>query len=528
MAHLTELFLDDQLIEMAASVVRTIQRPSKHPQNPVIHSDRWWEGNLNLPFATLYDEEEKCFKMWMRSGWDGAGADEKVIDDHHSFTTYLTSSDGVHWEKPELRVVDFGGRRDHNVVYDGDRNEEFGNMARQGRKGFIQNVARHPNPKDENEKYVALAYNMGPRRGVYLGYSPDGIRWQFAEEPFWRTPLDCAPWGDDHQTQLIFDQDRREWVIYRRVIPQESERMIGNAADRDLPRVDRYFRIWARAESNDLRELSNYRTVLSMDADDPPDTELYNLICYKYEKVYIAYLGVSRFRPGAYYLDVELATSRNGVDFTRVCRGKRFIPAGPHGYYKNSWVDYDVMQGWQEKPIIVDDTVYIYYKGFNRQHGQASSACAPYEGAAVGLVTFKRDRFVGLKTGPPGPCRLVTKPFILEHPKLYLNAATWGEGAIRVEVLTRDWQAIPGFGEAESSEVRGNALAHRVRWTDRADLGELIGKEVRLKFCMKDARIHAITLSTDDLKPRYVSDPDPHEAAWEPPREMVGAIDGQV
>ena len=113
MAHATELFLDNKMIEMAASVTRKIHRPTKHSLNPVVHSEKWWEGNLNLPYATLYDQEEKCFKMWLRSGWDGTGAQEKVIDNHHGFMTYLTSKDGVHWERPELGLMDFGGRRAH-------------------------------------------------------------------------------------------------------------------------------------------------------------------------------------------------------------------------------------------------------------------------------------------------------------------------------------------------------------------------------------------------------------------------------
>lgn len=71
MSHITELFLDDQMIDMAASVSRKIHRPTKHTLNPIIRSEKWHEGNVNIPYATLYDEEEKCFKMWLRSGWDG-------------------------------------------------------------------------------------------------------------------------------------------------------------------------------------------------------------------------------------------------------------------------------------------------------------------------------------------------------------------------------------------------------------------------------------------------------------------------
>ena len=525
MAHMTELFLDDHLIEVSAGVTRRIQPPAKHPANPVSFSDQWWEGNINMPFATIYDKQDKLFKMWTRSGWDGLGAEKRVIDDNHAYSCYLTSSDGVNWEKPQLGAVDFGGRRDHNIVFTGTRNVEFDNMARQGKKGFIQNVAVNPKAKDEKERYVALAYNMGPVRGVYLGYSPDGIHWSFEKEAFWRTPLDWAPWGDDHQTQLIFDHDHDTWVIYRRVIPQENHRMIGRPGDESFPRVDRYVRIWARAESPDFKELHNPQVVLATDADDPEDTEFYNLVCHRYEQVYIAYVGVSHFSTGAYYLDVQLGVSRDGIDFRRVCRREPFIAAGPQGNYRNGWIDYDVMQGWQSEPIVVDDTVYVYYKGFNRQHGHSSSACVSYEGAAIGLATFRRDRFVALEAGAEegmaGPARLITKPLKIEHPNFYVNASAFAEAAIRVELLRPDWQPIPGFTETECAEIRGDALSHRVRWADKADLGSLVGQDVRVKFCMNRARLHAMTLSTEELEPQHVSDFDGRSS-------LTGATQGHV
>ncbi len=100
----------------------------------------------------------------------------------------------------------------------------------------------------------------------------------------------------------------------------------------------------------------------------------------------------------------------------------------------------------------------------------------PQVGAA--LATFKRDRFASLETSEwdPGPCRVVTKPFTVRHPKLFLNAATWMKGSIRVEALTRDWQPIPGFTEPQARTVQGDALDHPVRWNDNADLSKLIGK----------------------------------------------------
>ena len=94
----------------------------------------------------------------------------------------------------------------------------------------------------------------------------------------------------------------------------------------------------------------------------------------------------------------------------------------------------------QPRPIVVNDTVYIYYAALNFAHDADPNASAHYSGG-VALATLKRDRFASLETGTPdaGPCRVITRPFVVRHPRLYLNAATWQQGAIRVEALTRDW-----------------------------------------------------------------------------------------
>ena len=115
----------------------------------------------------------------------------------------------------------------------------------------------------------------------------------------------------------------------------------------------------------------------------------------------------------------------------------------------------------------------------------------------VALATMKRDRFASLETGIPdsAPCRVITRPFVVRHPRLYVNAATWGKGSIQVEALTRDWQPIPGFAQPEAREIQGDALDHPVRWSNQADLGPLVGREIRLKFYMTRARLHAMTLS---------------------------------
>ncbi len=513
---ITELFLDNQLLEVTPGVSRRLHRPKKHLLNPVVRSERWWEGNYIEPYTTMYDAEDKLFKMWARAGSDWKS---RYLDGHAAYMLYFTSKDGVHWDRPELGLMTIAGRRDHNIVFTSDTVMAAGRdssqrkrsfvapsqpMRPQGKKAFFWAVNKHPHPKNASEKFVALAIVQDHRRGAHLVTSPDGIHWSCANAPFWQTPNDVSGNGDDCLMHMMYDRAKRKWALYRRIIPEFSERMIADASDRERKAVDRYYRSYAYAESDDLREWTNHRFILSMDADDRADTELYQFACHKIGANYVGYMSV--YYLGRQSLDIQLATSRDGLNFTRVCRGDAFIPSGSLGYY-----DYMAMACSQPEPIVVNDTVYLYYAAANFPHS-ADVARADPETLKVGaaLATFKRDRFASLETSDrdPGPCRVVTKPFTVGHSKLFLNAATWLKGSIRVEALTRDWQPIPGFTQSVAREIRGDALDHPVRWKDNADVGKLLGEEIRLKFYLTRARIHAMTICNENRKLGVVESDD--------------------
>jgi hypothetical protein len=506
---LTELFLDNELLEVTPGVSRRLHPPQKHLLNPVVRCERWCEGNYIEPYTTMYDSEDKLFKMWARAGSDWKS---HYLDGHAAYMLYFTSTDGVHWNKPNLGLMKIAGRRDHNIIFTSDfaaSTRAAGSGARksfvvptqsmrpQGKKAFFWGVNKHPHPRDASEKFVALAIVQDHRRGAHIVTSPDGIHWSCASAPFWQTPNDVSGQGDDCLMHLIYDRTKQKWVIYRRIIPEFTERMIADESDRERKAVDRYYRSYAYAESDDLREWKNHQFILSMDADDPPDTELYQFGCHRIGQSYVGYMSVFHVQPPQ-PVDIQLATSRDGIHFTRVCRGQPFIAHGPLGYY-----DYMAMACSQPEPIIVDDTVYIYYCAANFPHNADVARTDPGVlkiGAA--LATLKRDRYASLETSDrdPGPCRVVTKPLTVRHHNLFLNAATWMKGSIRVEALTGDWQPIPGFTERQARAIQGDALDHPVRWQGNSDLSRLLGKKIRLKFYVTRARIHAMTLCNEARK----------------------------
>lgn len=502
---ITELFLDNYLLESTPGVSRRLHPAKKHLLNPVVRCERWCDGNYIEPYTTMYDEEEKLFKMWARAGSD---AKKGYVGGNAAYMLYFTSTDGVHWDKPDVGDIEVAGRRDHNIVFVSDMvpksptslsygPEKFvvptTAMTPQGKKAFFWSVNKNPRPRNASEKYVAAAIVQDHRRGAHIVASPDGIHWSCAASPFWQTPHDVSSKGDDCLMHFFFDENKSKWVMYRRIVPEFSERMIANDSDRDRPGVDRYNRSYAYAESEDLKTWKSHRFILAMDADDPADTELYQFGCHQFGQTYVGYVSIYYLRHPQ-PIDIHLATSRDGIHFTRVCRGTAFIPSGALGYY-----DFMAMACSQPKPIVVNDTIYIYYAALNFPHDADMGQSEAYTGG-VALATLKRDRFASLETGisDAGPCRVITKPFVVRHPRLYLNAATWMKGGIRVEVLTRDWQPIPGFTEREAKEIQGDALNHPCKWSNKADLSQILGQEIRLKFYMTRARIHAMTLSHEE------------------------------
>jgi hypothetical protein len=87
---------------------------------------------------------------------------------------------------------------------------------------------------------------------------------------------------------------------------------------------------------------------------------------------------------------------------------------------------------------------------------------------------------------------VVTKPFVLEGGKLEVNLdAKDGEAA--VEILDETAKPIPGFTQEEAKAFKAaDGLRLQPRWEGQADLGNLKGKAVRLKFHLKNARLYAV------------------------------------
>ena len=68
---------------------------------------------------------------------------------------------------------------------------------------------------------------------------------------------------------------------------------------------------------------------------------------------------------------------------------------------------------------------------------------------------------------------------------------TLGLGQIRVELMDEDDQPLPGYALEECLPVSGDDTDLQVHWKDKNDLSGAVGKTVRLRFELKNARLYS-------------------------------------
>ncbi len=439
----SQLFLDDEIIEENILVQRTMHPPERFGHQPVLTHDRPWESRAVLLYGTVIrDEETGLFKMWYL-GYKKAGPlSERTL------ICYAESEDGLHWEKPELGLCEFRGSKENNIVF-------F------LQDGLIDNhgVLYTPDDPDENRRYKMLfyaSYGKGnPRNGLYVAFSPNGIRWKMEPEP-------VLP-GIGDRTTVMFDHFTGKYVTYCR----EPE---------ILNRLGR--RVICRSESEDFLHWSDPKLVLASDLDDPCHIQFYSLTAYNYESLYIGILEI--YYPLEQKLDLQLTCSRDGVNWRRVGNRQVFFPKGPEGHWDSTWVSMGC-----NPPVLHEGRLWMWYGGRSTPHG------APYpcpEGS-IGLALLRKDGFVSLEAGN-AEGTVTTKPFVWPGGVLEINGQTH-HGWIRVEVLDMNGKIIPGLSFGECHPLTSDCIDYQVSWKGAKDLNLLAGGKIKLRFGIKNAHLYS-------------------------------------
>jgi len=447
------LFVDDADIAEQHNLVRRVNQATKYPHNPVLVAEHPWEGEAVVPSATvLYDNEQMLYRMWYH-GYQQLSPREQL-----SALCYATALDGIHWTKPTLGSIPFNGAFDNNLVMPwGDPQQADVISA---------SILATPTA-DSRAHYTMIYFGAGLHsQGVCLATSGDGLHWTPSKD----NPVESGgvePVGD---------------VLY--CIPEPTADRV--AAYYRIPLRARPQAMLGRMESHDLRHWSGHRVILATDDQDPSDAELYGLTPFRYGELTLGLLWVYRRETGA--SEVQLACSRDGVQWTRVGERQAFLAPSPVQVFDHHAI------GRTSAPLVVGNELWFYYAG-------TAEAALGWKGPrqSIGLATVTLDRFVALTpdaTSTADEGCLTTVPILCnEQTHLLLNAVVNPGGYLGVEVLDAAGQPIPGFTRSEMKPFEGSAVYHRVTWQAHEDLGPLVGQSIRFRFVLARASLYAFRLA---------------------------------
>lgn len=451
-----QLFLDDLWFHKQENVQLTLHSPS--PREIVIRGkDHSWEpGARGLHYPCVLKDGD-LFRMWYRVG---------LGQDADSLTCYAESRDGVHWEKPDLGIVEWKGSKKNNLVVPAGEVQ-----------GINPAMILDPNGS-EGERYKMIT-RLGRQ---ILGFvSRDGLHWK----PAAGNPLIDHPPVDSHNI-LLWDDEKKRYVIYLRGV------------DRSRPGDFKGgIRAIRRAESEDFLRWSEPKLVVSADDRDPEDFHLYTNAAVKYERAQRAYLmfpmilytrrhyakapgpETSSTGPGfsptsAGLSDVQFAASRDGILWNRM--RKPFLSPGRD---EQSWCDRNPIMGagiLQTAP----DELSMYYSDFLR-----------YPESHLRRATLRTDGFVSVEGPYAGWGEFTTPPLVFTGHQLKLNYHTSGGGSILVELQQQDGRPISGFSLEDCPPIFGDKIDAAVHWKKQSEVRALAGRPVRLRVRLRDAHLYA-------------------------------------
>ena len=433
-----QLFIDHRFIAECRDVELRVNPPVKRP-GAIVESGRPWDA-FNLIYFSIAEDEGRC-KMWYQAFDDDqwAGGGPRLC--------YAESGDGLSWEKPDLGLVEYQGSRANNILV------EYSKLA------FVF-VDPHGPPGQRFKMLTTGMDGIHPLTGARVGTSADGLRWSVAAENSSNIP------GD---TQKVAFRDER----------------IGRLE------MDEILDPWPDEE---------VQAVLVADELDPPGSDIYHHLVYRYPHAADAYFMFpfvyQHFREG------ETDVGNDGVNDTQFCASRD----GVH------WMRYDrrpyISRGLPGEPdcglahatpfvIRRGDLLYHYYTGWPWTHGgfrRLSKADrrdrANWGRGFYGVTVQRLDGFVSVDAPYTGGS-ILTPPLRFAGACLQLNVDVAAMGELRVELQDEGGAAIEGFGLDDCDRVLFNDVAWTVTWRGRSDLSSLTGRPVRLRIVMRSARLFA-------------------------------------
>src|SRR5262245_9969388 len=461
--HEPQLFIDLARVDKLDRVNQHFHSVQKHAANPVLRKQKPWETLYGTWGSVIFDEEERIFKAWYGGTGRPTGHTRPGFQQTRNILCYATSTDGMHWDRPELGLHEVDGSKRNNAVV-GDEHHE--GMA------HWESVLKDPTDPNPQLRYKAIGWSSydwdGPLSGIYSMTSPDGLHWTHTSEPLFRFhprpgSSDIGPVGDAQS--LMIDPLRGRYVAYLRTLPHR-----------------------AMSESTDFIHWSPLKTCIKARSDESSNM-VYNHCGFVYGDQYLGFLTYFNRDPVNPLCTVRLLTSRDGDTWDRP-NDMPLIDVGDVGEPDRFL---NMLTG--APTIRVGDQLYIYFRSLAVRHG-------PYEGrddtdrkfpGGISLATIRVDGFASLDASYDGGS-VTTKPLRCRGENLRVNAKA-DFGQLSAEILDEREDPIAGFTRHECNAVAADSVDQPVTWQSNNDLRELKDRIIRLRFFLKNVRLYSYRIT---------------------------------
>lgn len=442
--HETQLFVDDALIAHKEGVVRKAHACQKL-DHPVLRAEQPWERTdidrrLYVYGTALPQEKGTGYRLWY-----GASGGRLL---------YATSDDGIHWNRPNLGLVEHTGSKANNLL-------DFSVES--------PSIVQNPDPENPSQRYKMLGYVGGSKRGYYSAFSADGLHWQ----PYERNPILT---GGDTCT-LTYDPESKEFLAFHK-------------RSHDYRGAGR--RLVYLATSKDMQTWSKPELVMAPDAIDDRQTQseggkfshFYNMSAFRYGGQWLGLVTHFRYmgpppekgpsqsgQDGP--IDVQLVHSRDGRNWHRCDDRSPVIGNGPHAY------DAGCILGVTNQPIVTDDEVWMYYSAITTTHG----GYLPKKEISIARATWRLDGWCSFRADETEGV-VETVPLRPKGDQLWINADAF-RGRIVVAVLDINGNPLPDYSAANCIPLKGSNVRQAVRWVGHDHLPE--HRPIRLRFHIRNA-----------------------------------------
>lgn len=469
------LFLDAMVTEESEGLARVFHQAEKYPGNPIIVKEHPWEGWGPYVYGTILWDGGKL-RMW----YQGIGGDSADV-------SYAESTDGIHWTRPELGIIEYQGSKKNNIIAPGDT-------------CHIPSVIKVPKPSSPDKQWAMYGFGYLPDRSdagrsqgaPAVHYSADGLHWDWQGKP-----EHYNLFASSDVTNFFYDPYTNRFTSTYKTM-NRRHRAVGVAVSDDGLK-------WRKPVEG---------AVFGADDLDPDATQVYGMPVFPYQGIYIGqpWIYHSRWikygkytKPDVMYeaqegspltVDVQLAWSHNMLSWTRTPERKPFIALGPEGAWDSKMI-YTA-----RAPVIVNDKLYFYYGGYDTVHDDDKNAKG-----AIGLATLRIDGFCSMHAGDKEGW-LISRREVFSTPVVTINAKCVPGGYVTADLVDRNNNVITGFSRKDCVAFRDDSLRHELKWKTNEFPAGLVDKDKKVRFYLKNADLYSylpkdINQKIDDSKPDY-------------------------